>query len=480
MKLRWFGLSLFMAMSVVSAPAHSEWVIDTQQVTFSTQQNQPLRKSVRLTMTEATEQPLQVTPSDLELADGSDRIPAQAIIVTAPNTPLAASQTQAIEIQLQGNAIKTSGEFTGSLLIQANGNSQVLPITVQVKSPPGFPLFTLFIGAGLGTMLSLYRAVGQPKDELLVRVGKLRTQMQGETEAAAARFKSSVEGQLVAVETALSNRDWATAETHVKTAQTIWTRWLSGKPDWIVQIAYLEDLLAQATEANAYQQAMTTRLKTIQRQVAERESPQALADQVSAVREQLEQYKRGDGWLTKLSDLSAKLDDSAEKARWNRKREILQDELDALTPDKTDAFNAWLVKAKEAYKELSGVFNPVKRGSLTEAERGLVFTPDIFSLQPMPAVSEQGKRPSPQYDPQNAQLNLRVFRWGSQLAAIALISWLGMAEVYEREATFGAQPISDYFGLFAWGFGAEVSRDAIVKTLGDVKSSLSQKKKEDS
>ena len=44
-------------------------------------------------------------------------------------------------------------------------------MTVQVKSPAAFPWLTLLAGAGLGTMLSLYRTVGLPKDELLVRVG---------------------------------------------------------------------------------------------------------------------------------------------------------------------------------------------------------------------------------------------------------------------------------------------------------------------
>jgi hypothetical protein len=477
MKLAWYSLIFCLGLGIISPAARSELVLDTQQVTLSTNHGQALHKSLRLTSTEAIKQPLQITPSDLELANGSARIPAQAIAVTTLNTPLSANQTKTLEIQIKGDALNKSGEFTGNLLIQYDGNSKTLPLTIRVKSHAGLPWLVLLAGAGLGTGLSLYRTVGLPKDELLVRVGKLRTQLRGETEPSAERFKAQVEGELIGVETALSNRDWQTAETHLQTAQTIWTRWLSGKPDWIAQIAYLDALLKEVNDSNAYQQAMKAQLETIQRQLAECETPQVLANQVRPVRESLAQYQRGEVWLTQLSDLSAELKDSAQADLWDQKRARLQDELGSLAPGQTDGFNAWLDKIKAAEEDLSQAVAKQATRSLTSSDRsGTAFSTGMSHLRPMPAVSQQGRREPTQ----NAQQSLNRFQVVSQTAAIALIAWLGMAEIYEKDATFGGKPISDYLGLFAWGFGAEVSRDAIVKALGDLKAPLGLKKKENS
>lgn len=191
-----FGLILILS----TAPARSELVLDTQQVTISTKRGEFVRKSVRLTATEDIAQPLQITPSDLELADGSARIPAQAITVINLDRPLSANQTETLEIELKGDTLNESGKFTGNLFIQYDGNSQTLPLTIQVKSRAWFPFLVLLAGAGLGTGLSLYRTVGLPKDELLVRMGKLRTQLRGDAEAAAERFKNQIEGELTEVD----------------------------------------------------------------------------------------------------------------------------------------------------------------------------------------------------------------------------------------------------------------------------------------
>lgn len=177
--------------------------------------------------------------------------------------------------------------------------------------------------------------------------------MKGETEAASQRFKAQVEGELIAVETALGNRDWKTAETHLQAAQMVWTRWLSGKPDWILQITYLTDLLNRVNainkvdETNAYQQAMLFHIRAIQRQTAEQTTPQRLADLVKPVREQLDRYNRGDAWLDRLSALSQLLEGS-QAEQWNNARARLEDELKALDPAKIDAFHAWLDEVKKA------------------------------------------------------------------------------------------------------------------------------------
>ena len=476
MKLTEFGLGIGLGLIIFAAPVRSELVLDTQQVILSTERGKSVDKTIRVTATEDIAQPLQITPSDLELANGSARVPAGVVTIANLDTSLSANQTEILEIQIEGDALYKSGEFVGNLLIQYDGNSQTLPLTVQVKSRAWLPWLVLLAGAGLGTALSLYRTVGLPKDELLVRVGKLRSQMRGDAEATAGRFKARVESELIAVETALSNRDWKTAETYLQAAQTVWMRWLGGKPDWILQIAYLDTLLDQVNDTNAYQQAMQARLETIQRQLADCETPQALADLVRPVREQLERYRRGSAWLNELFDLATKLNQPAKTEQWKQTVARLEKELENLNPEEHEAFTAWLDKVKASEQELSqAVAQQETTRSIASSDRGgTAFFPQVSPLQSMPVVGQRSR----QVLANDAQRSLIRFRVVSQTAAIALIAWLGMAELYEQDATFGDRPISDYFGLFAWGFGAEVSRDAIVKALGDLKPPLSKKTKE--
>ena len=475
MKLGWFGLCLCLGITIVSVSARSELVLDAQQITLSTQRNQAVSKSLRLTSTEDLTAPLQVTVSDLELADGRDRILAQAITLTPQSAPLSANQTEVLEIQLPGTALNTSGKFTGSLLLQYGESSRTLPVTVNVKAPALLPLITLLAGAGLGTMLSLYRKAGLPKDELLVRVGKLRTQMRADRDVAAERFKAMAKGELIAVETALSNRDWKTAETRLQNAQSVWTQWLSAKPDWVVQITYLQELLSEIKGTSDYQQALKAELEAIERQIAQQPTPQALAALIEPVREQLARYQRGDRLLQRLSDLSGELKDTKQVDQWNEIRTRLEHELNDLNPKQVDEFKDWLKRVQDTEKELVKAVQQQPTGT-TETTRGLTAAPTGSGPRPVPAVGARGR----QLPEESAQKNLAVFRWVSQAAAIVLIAWLGMAELYEKEATFGRYPIGDYFGLFAWGFGAEVSRDAIVKALGDLKAPLSIKKQENS
>jgi hypothetical protein len=39
----------------------------------------------------------------------------------------------------------------------------------------------------------------------------------------------------------------------------------------------------------------------------------------------------------------------------------------------------------------------------------------------------------------------------------------GFNQLYVENPTFGANPWKDYFALLAWGFGAEASRESIIK-----------------
>ena len=59
------------------------------------------------------------------------------------------------------------------------------------------------------------------QDELIVKVGRLRTQMRGEEAVQAQRFKEQVEAYLIEVETAFNDKAWQTANAETENAQKI-------------------------------------------------------------------------------------------------------------------------------------------------------------------------------------------------------------------------------------------------------------------
>ncbi|MEM9005495.1 MAG: hypothetical protein AAGE59_18475 [Cyanobacteria bacterium P01_F01_bin.86] len=473
-KLGGYLLLACLSACVAILPAYAELTSDTQQITLSTIRRQPLSKSVRFT-TDKVISNLVITPSDLEVDDGAARIPANEVKVPTINTPLSANQAINLDIEIAKEFLGTSGEFTGSLLVQYDDSSQLLPITVRVKAGAWRAWLVLLAGVGLGTGLSVYWAIGLPKDELLVRVGKLRTDIRAASEPESESFKAQTERALISFETALSNQDWDHADASLSEAQMTWNRWLSGRVDWIEQIRYLDELSkANIASTHQYGQSVKHQLDTIRRQLGTHKAPQDLAKEIVGVRGQIERYKQGEAWLDRLSDLSGKLADRQGQSAsdvWESRSFALEDELNALNPNYEDKFQGWLKKTKAACQELEDLL-------AQQPSRDTSRSSQPVAVEPLSSVPIVG--PVMEISPSvAARRKLRLFRWASQLAMVGIISWIGMAELYETEATFGAAPISDYLGLFIWGFGAEVSRDAIVKALGDLKTPFDREKAEE-
>lgn len=475
MKLGWLLGFVCLGLWITTAPAHAELILDSQQISLATTQHASVGKSLRLT-TDTDITNLVLTPSDLEREGGAARIPAAEVKVTGFTTPLVANQAIKLDIEIDGGVLKTSGAFTGTLLVQYDGSSQLIPISVQVKAEAWKAWIVVVLGVGIGTVLSIYQATGLPRDELLVRVSELRERMRSETAPQAERFKTYAESRLLAVETGLRNRQWKGAEASLVEGQTVWDRWHGYKQDWIQQIEYLNTLTENQGIAGAYAQTVKSQLNAIAAQLATYETPQALAEQLTPVREQISRYQQGKGWLDKLFDLFDELDENAQSQGWERKQEFLEDELKALDPKDTEAFREWLTRAKTAYTELAAAV-AAQGGAESEGEgdRSSADGRVTILVGPVPTVGASGAFSWAS----TPQRNLALFRWATPLLTIGVIAWVGMAELYEKEATFGAAPISDYLGLFAWGFGAEVSRDALVKVLGDLRTPLRQKKEDD-
>lgn len=475
------GQSLLLASlstAVAVLPAIAGLELDTEQISISVTEDNAVSKSLRLTTDEDINS-LSITVSDLEAEGGDARISEKGIVISSVPQSLSANETVVVDIEIPANVISISGEFTGNLLIQSDGNSQILPITLQVRQGQLWAWVALIVGAGLGVGLSLYRDYGLPKDEIVVQMVKLRTQLEAETDPASERFKVAVNGALQAVDNDSSNHDWQAAEEHLQQGQAIWARWQGYRTDWIDQIKYLEtDLLVPLqARTDAYRQRVRSDLKDVQRQLPTYEKPQALAEVLQPLQEQLNRFQEADNWISAFSDLISELESmSDEKDEQKRIKNVLESSLESLYPKDIEKFQILLKDIKSKYDHLSKLVSGTENHSSDTGDRSDSIQLHRNFVSPVP---EQSGIDSIIQQGNVSRRNLKLFRLITPVVTVGVIAWIGMAERYEQEATFGANPIGDYLGLFLWGFGAEVSRDAVVKALGTLKHPLSQSKKEE-
>ena len=476
MKAIWGILSGVFCSWLLSYPAYAEISVVPDSLTISTKRNTSVSKTLRLS-TDNEIQSIEVVPSDLDRADHAASLSANAVQVNLSKQQLNANEAIPIEVTIDSSQFPGSGEFSGSLLIRYDGGQHPVPFTVQIKDPSWLPFIILVSGVVLGSSLSGYRASGLRRDELVVRLSHLRTQMRGEEQPQSNRFKQRIEDYLIEVETALNDKTWEIAGAKFVEAQDIWSQWRKGREDWISQLNYQKKLMAEVEQSSMqdkyYGQFVQTHLEDVERQVTYYGAPQRLFDRLNELRWQIERYAQGQTWLEKIAIHETEL---AEDRRpfWEDRRTMLEQRLNSLSPEVVKAFEQWRAMAE---KELTTLLAELEQQSAATAiqDETAILEPEnldagnlqIFQpqrLPPIPAVkrfSEQTKAPT-------SKPQLQWFRWVSRGVAISLLAWVGMNELYGRKATFGAAPMGDYFVLLAWGFGAEATRETVVKAVQDL------------
>ena len=106
--------------------------------------------------------------------------------------------------------------------------------------------------------------------------------------------------------------------------------------------------------------------------------------------------------------------------------------------------------------------SPVFEMSIKDIKEGvgkLTAVPDIAISSIVTQVASAGAR-------------LRIFTALTYAVAVILLALAGFVELYVTRSDFGSKNVADYFGLLAWGFGAEATRAAItdmVKSWGVIR-----------
>ncbi|NJL50030.1 MAG: hypothetical protein HC929_24840 [Leptolyngbyaceae cyanobacterium SM2_5_2] len=423
--------------------------------------------------------PLTATVSDLRRADGAALIPAASIQVQPSMVSVPTNAPESIALTVNFADAPASGEFAGSLYLYHQGGRQVVPLLVRVKTAPLLPWAFMVVGVLLGTGLSRYRAEGRSRDELVVQVGRLRNQMRADPELDE-NFQASIESELVDVFSALEDRDWETAKSEIVEAKNLWKRWCKYRDDWIAQLEYGETQVAEEfqklpehTRLITYMQEVKKNIDDLYRKLknGQYKEPQELSVSFSEIRKQINQYKEGETAIENLRERCKDL--PREKAKsWLGKFDLMESRLHKLSPDQ-DSYQKWQLSLDEVSQKLEEEISASMTNATSEVAitgRSSTTAIDFNPIPSAPYISVPGQ-PNDN-DIERSQTNLRWFDQASLVVAIVFLAWLGMTELYANKPTFGADPMRDYFTLLAWGFGAELTRESIVKASQGVRNGI--------
>lgn len=465
---------------------------------------------------------VQIIALDLIDAETGLTLPAAAIHVSAGPTNVAAGALLSVEVQFDLSQV-AAGRYGGDILLSYAGGSRAVPVTVSAKDQPWFPLVALVAGVALGVGVSTYRSRGRPRDEVMVRLGQIRTQMKVDEELSdlGLPFTRRIEAALADVEVALEGQQWDQAREAIEGANAVWMRWRRGRPDWIEQLKayahlverlkalsagsyYIAELLQAAEdihrgipdldEPQTFREALEPLMKktntylelqarldmldhagprgSVQSEVLERQlqrlSPMedASTEQIEALREQIETALlklRKSQLLNLVSELERHQPDGAGEVTAD-----LRERIDALAPG---ADNAYF----ELHTDLSGALQRAMQPTTEDVHLESAFATPLgmgqadmpkgaaaaFGAQLMATLPGVRVRSLEQAAVAAGQ-RLRWFMWLTYFITVVLLALAGFVELYSTRANFGSNGLGDYFALLAWGFGAEATRSAIA------------------
>lgn len=431
------------------------------------------RDKIKRTLVLAAEQP--ISPASLKISfrdlyranDEKTIFPS-----TAQTIKLQGDQNSELEykipIEFDLRQSTSKGEFFGNVVLryqQASGNTTqviVFPVTIKIKSNWYLPLLTIVFGTLIGMGLSWYRSKGRPRDEILVRVGRLRTWIEKDPQFDRSRgFKTQIKYHLSNVRSAVQEERWEDAESYLTSAKTIWQKWHQGKTLLIPQLDYAVELEQTIAEIDPQQPFKNQILYKITEQVEQApvlDSTEQLRTNLNEIATKVNQYHQLKIQLEQVNKLGSELARVyPEGAKvWQPKLKNWQQQFDSLTTE--DDLDNLLIELKNAALEINEAI-PRGRGSAAAKNITVVADDRIVENAPTGMASDLSK------DFQKANLNLKIFAWVSYVVALILLIGAGFNEMYLKNETFGERPFGDYFSLIAWGFGAEASREVIANAI---------------
>ena len=423
-----------------------------------------------------TPQPIervQLIPPDLNRSDGTQILTPAKVQIPGILSEQSKNQCEASKIQKiaagteKSNEVilpvcfdlnqASSGEFSSQLQLNYQGGQQIVPIIVKVKDFWLLPLAVLFVGTGMGIGVSTYRSQGKPRDEVLVRVSRLRGEIQEDPELIKApSFQEQIEAYLYDVKMGLQGDKLEDARNSIEQAEKIWAKWIKGRADWLNQLAYWEELNQRLQDLNPnipYVQTVRREMEAFSREVSGLEGPDKLRGRLDELAAQINRFLRVQALGKQLRDLWGQLP-SEEKPNWEAKILAWERQIERIQPSELTQDATMVTEMEVAIAQMIQL--------VAQPSGASVMTKGILSI-PHLAPAPSARPLSWEREVRSAGLRLRWFTGVSYVIALVFLTGAGFNQLYVDNPTFGANLWKDYFALLAWGFGAEATRDSITQ-----------------
>lgn len=425
---------------------------------------------------------------DLSSPDGLEVLPADRIHLTLQPISEVDPDLVRVTITLDLRESPQSGEFSGKILFRYSGGEESLPLTVRVRDPWLVPLSVLLLGIILGTSLAWYQTQGRLRDELSVRENRLRRQLLSDDQLKEtfSPFYDEINRKLLRLTQALQTENQEMAKQALVEGEQLWLHWQAYESDWLEQAKYYQELKNLITTEEREHQScfFLTEVKQQLDRVFESAPLQSAEESWVALQqcgEALRRYKTIDVTLNEMQTTLSALENNPQYPQWAQTLKDVRQQLSNTDPfPAEDTLEAGMKALHDRIEALSQAFNYQSQTKTVVHPQVSVQVPQVpkmrMTKQPI-TLFPQGKflgRTRARWkafangvEEAIAWLRLKViFPYATSAVFIAFLASSGFQELYLQNPTFGSRPFADYFGLLAWGFGAEASRESVGRVLG--------------
>ncbi|MFO7169091.1 MAG: hypothetical protein DIU80_013800 [Chloroflexota bacterium] len=419
---------------------------------------------------------LSVIVTDMVREDNAAALPLSAVAVGPLAQQIEAGERITVPVTLDLRSVP-AGQYAGQLLVSYTSagapSTLVIPASISVKDPPHGALLALLIGIAAASLITYYRTQGQPRDELLIRVERLRSRALRDRELMDDPWEREFNRLFDVAALALQSGRASDATAALDTADQLLAKWVQGRTDWARLAAYAAELEAGLAdrglgEGLAFTRAVRQELAEARAAAPSMAAPAELQARLNAVVEQINAFVVLKTQLDDLERLRAQTEQERRQGQraeeYRRQVAALQQRLAALTPGQpTDDLRSEVAALTEELRNLPPPGRPPVLGEAGAPQpESLPFQEAIPELYRTISGALEREQMRAARQGRNALVRYWLFTAARVLIAILFLAGAGFAQLYLNNAAFGASWWTDYFSLVAWGFSAEASRTAIA------------------
>lgn len=402
---------------------------------------------------------LKIVTADLTKDGGSSVLAAEAVQTIIARKDMPAGDYLSIPVTFDLKDAQ-SGRFQGEIRIVHADGTEIIPVTLQVRDQMGFPLLVLAFGVLMGMGVSLYRSRGKPRDEILVRIGRIKAHMNKDPDLNHGLVRDRLIFHLENADAELQSHDFQEAGVSADKADKLMTEWRNNKNVWKARLKKLENLkqlVGKMEDASACKRAVQNLLEETEGNATE-DGLEKMQETLGTVAVRINRYRRASALIQEINTIRNSL--PAEQGEPLRVRVLEYTErLNGMTFENE---NDSVLLMEDLKKDLENLGSGIQPRTVFSYGVSAESSPDTEEKDEDDETQKEEKRNIFVEKVLDARFRLQAFTYTTFGFAVVLMAGAGFGELYYGNPVFGAEPWGDYFSLLAWGFGAEASRASIT------------------